>query len=197
MVNNVINPIHSQSEDLTLCYLRLHGSIYYFEYAVGAVHAQEWALTTKQADGAIVGSAVAVYSHMDSCLRMFDLALNGTSNPQARLLRREYRDWKENHIRHIRDRVAAHPEEDEKRSSGKKFFVMSKRSSICSNGTVVIRQIAVKVPHESDMISLTPRQDLEKLKSYLEQLSVAVTAEFPGIESVQRQQAPTHYKRTT
>ena len=172
-----LNSLNSKSEELMLRYLRLHGSVYYFEYADGVVEAQEWAISTKQADRLIVGSAVSAYMHMDSCLRLFNTALQGISNQKAQYARNQYKIWKE-HVKHIRNRAAAHPEEDEKHGNDKKFYIMSKRQMISSDGKVAIRQIAVKAPHKSNMITLTPRKDLEKLREYLNKISVAVISEF-------------------
>lgn len=46
-INKSLNPVHSKNGDIFRGYRRFHAVVYYFEYAVGMVRAQELALKNK------------------------------------------------------------------------------------------------------------------------------------------------------
>ena len=178
--------MHDQSDEILKRYLLFHAVVYYYEYAVGAIRSQEKGLQDHEPDGVIVGSAVSAYMHMGSCLKLLDSALGSISkrtisNSGLKRVRASNQTWRDR-IRRIRHRVAAHPEEDRSKGTDKPYYIMSKRSGYSSDGTVELRQIAMKKPRSSSKIMLTPRQDLEALSQYLERVAAVVRKEFEKLD---------------
>lgn len=183
IINKIINPIPNKSKEWMLIYRLLHSVIYYYEYATAAVLNQEKGFKNKEPDAIIVGSAVSTYLHIKSCLNLFNKALMFLSNEnispsELKIVKKRYHLWSINQITHLRDRVGAHPDEGARNSKDKNYFIMSKRTMISDNGTVKLMQISIENPANSEIITLTPRVDLNKLQEFLTESSLALKSEI-------------------
>ena len=194
LINEVLNPIPNKSQEWTTCYLLFHAVIYYFEYAVGAVHSQEKGAVDQQPDGLLVGDGIAAYVHMATCLALFERALTRLGVASNRSFRRpdelksvqhRYRDWKRT-IRTKRDRFV-HPEEDRTKGSNDRFYIMQKRSWTTWHDDGAfdagLRQVSIQEPTKSELIELTPRKDLESLRGYLSEAAEAMRFEVKRVAS--------------
>lgn len=174
------------------CYLFFHAVIYYFEYAVGVVRGQERGAEDKEPDGLLVGSGIAAYIHIVTCLELFGQAVKMLSIASNRSfqtpvgwrpLQRRSKRWKDM-IRNKRNRLA-HPEEDKNKGADKNFYIMQKRSwtRVEDDGAVemLLRQVSIKKPTESEGFELNPRKDLEKLREYLTQAANEIRSEVERV----------------
>ena len=104
LINEVLNPIPNKSQEWTTCYLLFHTVIYYFEYAVDAVHSQERGALDHQPYGLLVGDGIAAYVHMATCLVLLERALTHLrvasnrsfqDSDELKSLQSNYKDWKQ------------------------------------------------------------------------------------------------------
>ena len=194
LINEVINPIPNKSQEWTVCYLLFHAVIYYFEYAVGAVHSQERGALDHQPDGLLVGDGIDAYVHMATCLVLFERALTHLrvasnrsfqDSDELKSLQSNYKDWKQI-IRNKRNRFV-HPEEDMTKGPDARFYIMQKRSWTTwhDNGAfdAGLRQVSIQEPTKSELIELTPRKDLERLREYLSEAPKAMRTEIERVAS--------------
>lgn len=160
-INEILNPVQNTNAGITKGYRRFHAVIYYFEYAVGMVRAQESALTAKEADAMICGSAIAAYVYMHDCCVLLILALsdilkdnkNGKVSEETRQVKRIYRDLADR-FEEVRHNLGGHPEGDKPGTD-----IATKRTMISSDGKIKIGKFLVH-----------PRKDLEELRIFLERI---------------------------
>lgn len=179
LINNCLNPKHQMSLSWAKRYLSLHSVVYYFEYATGMVQTQERALSERLADPIICGSAVSAYANMGACLKLLKKAISGFTHPKVKLVIKHH-STNIKRIEDIRNRIAAHPYEEEKRTKGREKFLISKRSGYMSDGRVWIRQVSYDPTFHSRSrkFELTPRTDLENLRNYLSGLAEVLTKQW-------------------
>lgn len=157
-INEILNPVYTNSTNLTQRYRRLHAVIYYFEYAVGMVQSQEIALKDKKSDAIVCGNAIAAYIFIYNCFILLESAITGISKNRKlsndiKIVKRSYKLTKDR-IEKIRHSIGAHPE-------GIKLGteIATKRSMICTDGRVRIGKFI-----------LHPRKDIEELRKNLERI---------------------------
>lgn len=175
LINNYLNPKHQSDAIWMQRYLALHSVFYYFEYSTGMVQTQESALVQKLPDAIICGSAISAYANMSTCLKLLKKALLDFTDPKIESIAHKY-SKEIARIKHIRDRLAAHPYEAENSNSQKEKFLISKRSGYNSDGLVWIRQVSYDqaLQNQSEKFELTPRVDLENLRNYLSEVSAVL-----------------------
>lgn len=160
-INEILNPVQSTNDDIFRGYRRFHAVIFYFEYAVGMVRAQESALAHKEADAMICGSAIAAYVYMYDCWVLIELALsdilkdgkNGKISEKTRQIKRVYRDLARR-FEELRHNLGGHPEGDKPGTD-----IATKRTMISSDGRVKIGKFL-----------LHPRKDLEDLRTFSDRI---------------------------
>lgn len=179
LINNCLNPKQQSGLIWARRYLSLHSVIYYFEYAAGMVQTQERALSEKLPDPIICGSAVSAYANMGACLKLLGKAISGFTHPEV-LLATKHHLANIKRIEDIRNRITAHPYEEEKGTMGRKKFLVSKRSGYSSDGRVWIRQVSYDPTFHSrsKKFELTARVDLENLRNYLSELAEVLTKQW-------------------
>ena len=189
-VNEILNLVFNKNQLLTSIYLKLHAVIYYYEYAIGALQSFEYFLRLQQTeevrkghlipDAILCANAIASYSFMYSCINILEKALSGFENDE--IIKRKLKFAKcKDYIFRIRHRVAAHPEEDNTKEN-KKFYIMSKRSSISffdhnQSGSIKIRQVFIEnnnisATEKPECFELYPRKHFEELKLYLDDIGI-------------------------
>jgi len=136
------------------------------------VQTQERALSEKLPDPIICGSAVSAYANMGACLKLLTKALSEFKNSDLESVAKRH-SVNIKRVRVIRDRITAHPYEEEKVHPEREKFLISKRSGYSSDGRVWIRQISYDPAFHSrsKKFELTPRIDLENLRDYFSDLS--------------------------
>ncbi len=114
----------------------------------------------------IYSSAVATYSNLRTCLRFTKAIIDSIPNKEQDQDFRKFRDDSKAWVEEVidkRDRIAAHPEEENK--------IVWKPNAWSDNGQVRFRAINPENPESSRKITLEPRNDLEKLRKYLLELT--------------------------
>lgn len=175
LINSCLNPKHTVNDEWMRRYLAFHSVYYYFEYSVGMVQAQEIALTEHRPDPIICGSAVSAYANMGACLKLLNKALTNFKNSDIESIKSRNLD-KTKRINVIRDRISAHPYEEDKSNPEREKFIISKRGGYNSNGVVWIRQVSYddRLHSQSRQFELTPRIDLEILRNYLSEIATSL-----------------------
>lgn len=168
-INEILNPVQSKNDDVFRGYRRFHAVVYYFEYAVGMVRAQELALKNKEADAMICGSAIAAYVSMHNCCVLIEKGLgdilkvskNTGISKGIKQIKSIYKDLPLC-FNDIRDNLGGHPE-----GSRPGTDIATKRTMISSDGRVKIGRFL-----------LHPRKDLEKLREFLERIGQLLNQEW-------------------
>lgn len=193
-INEYLNPIYLLDSMLNKIYLNLHSALIYYEYAYGSVLSQHYFLELRFPgvgendeipDSIICSNAIAAYLFMQSCLNNLDKAIylmhTIYENRDYKILSKSFRKFK-NHIRIIRDRIAAHPEENSTKQNNKDHYVMGKRSAIVSDGRIIIMGYATHEFAQSlesgDKYELFPIKYLIELYDYLGKLGVILRDEI-------------------
>ena len=166
-INEILNPIHNESADLLPRYRLFHAVVYYFEYAAEMVRTQEKAIRNRETDALICGSAIAAYIFMHNCFILINKASNGISRRRELATKLAYVKkiyasvgTRAEQIRHA---IGAHPEGARPGSD-----IATKRSMLGTDGRVRVGKFI-----------LHPREDLEKLRAYMERVGELLGVEWP------------------
>lgn len=176
-----LRPLVNQGEMWTINYLRLQALFVYFQYAVASVRIQEdnirkmeggqhrnFATHEEYADCLLklYSSAVTAYSNMRTCLNFGYAVIESIPESQQDENFKNFRSQNDQWVEDVidkRDRVAAHPEEENR--------IVWKPNMWSDNGQIRFRAINHENPESSRQIILEPRNDLEELRKYLSELT--------------------------
>ncbi len=180
-VINKLRHLVDEKKTWLVGYLRLQALFVYFQYAVASVRIQEENI--RKMEGGqhknfethieyedcllkIYSSAITTYSNLRTCLGFTQAIINSISDKEQDKDFRKFRDNNKAWVKEVvdkRDRIAAHPEEEDR--------IVWKPNAWSDNGQVRFRVINPENPESSRQITLEPRNDLEKLRKYLLELT--------------------------
>jgi len=169
--------------------LRLNALFVYFQYSVAAVRLQEASI--KAMEGGqdknfsthdeyedcllkLYSSAINAYSNLRTCLHFTrglveDIPKDATGLTKLEAYRESHAAWARDLIDR-RDRIAAHPSQRD--------ALVWKPNMWCDDGRVGFAVRNVDDPSQGRKIILHPRNDLERLRSYLSGLAPLMSVTF-------------------
>lgn len=175
---DVVRSSIGDEQKFNVLYIELFSLRDYFRYAVSEIHTQEENLTKmengehknfaineeyQESEMRIFSCAISSYGHMRTCLHFAKMICKEEDNPQLLAIREKYKEWAKNLV-DKRDRIQAHPHEE--------WAIAGEAYGRNSNGEVYFSTRDFTNSGKSRKITLTPRKDLEILRSYLKEISM-------------------------
>ncbi|MFA6252159.1 MAG: hypothetical protein WCX74_02050 [Candidatus Paceibacterota bacterium] len=167
-----------EKDGFNALYIKLFSLRDYFRYSVSEIRTQEENLELmkngehnnfatneeyQESEMRIFSCAISSYGHMRTCLHFVRMICKEKDDPQLLAIREKYKKWAENLV-DKRDRIQAHPHEE--------WAIAGEVSGRNSNGEVYFNTRDFTKSSKSRKITLTPRKDLEILRSYLKEISI-------------------------